>query len=248
MPLFPRRRASAASQDVKPRHIEIWENLLEVNHVLKRLIYVSSTTSFLAIAFAVWMALLAFERPVVYYVDPAGAATYGGRLGNIDVPQEAEIRYLTRRFLQHTMAFNSLTIESDLAEGANLMTSDLRDMQARELAQYQTDRGMSFVSFVKAQEIRTALDFQRIEVTNHNDKTWAVRVTGTLRTWPLSRVGEEAGFAAKTFEVNLTFIRVPRTELTPNGLLVSHQARRFFEAPDQAKALEQTVPSSETKR
>jgi hypothetical protein len=151
---------------------------------------------------------------------------------------------MAKRFLEHTMAFHSLTIESDLAEAWNLMTDELRAQQSAELAEYERLRGHSFVAYVKQQEIRTVLDYRRLQVESHNGKTWTVRVQGTARTWPLSRVGEEAAFRAREFEAQLTLVRVPRTETTPHGLLVSHQSTRFFEPKDEAVAREETVPGA----
>jgi len=239
MSLFRKKRPA----DDVPKHIEIWGHFIEVNRLLRRVMLLSSAITLVAVAGAMYMMLVAFHRPVVYFVDSDGHASYGGRLGDAETPLDVEARYVAKKFLKHAMAFHSLTIESDLAEAWNLMTDELRQEQSAELAEYEAERGHSFVAFVKEQQIRTVLDFFRIDVENHNDKTWAVRITGLARTWPLSRVGEEAGFSAKEFEAQLTLVRVPRSELSPNGLLVSHQATRLFEPKKEAEALEETVPA-----
>lgn len=227
-----------------PRHIEIWEHFVEVNRLLKRMVIAMSATTFVAVALGAWLALVALHRPVVYYVGPDGAAVAGGRLSGADVPRDVEARYVAKRFLQHAVAANSLTIERDLAEAWNLMTDQLRDEHAAELAAYEAERGYSFVDYVARQQIRTALDIDRMDVTNHNDSSWSVRVVGRVRTWPLSRVGEEAGFEERQLEAQLTLVRVQRTEQTPNGLLVAQQAARFFATTTEAAALEETVPAA----
>jgi hypothetical protein len=239
------QREGKPAQRDRPKHIEIWEHFVDVHRMLKRMVVVMSLTTFIAVAGGTWLALVALHRPVVYYVDSDGRAAHGGRLDGADVPHDVEARYVAKQFLRHKLAFNSLSVESDLAAAWNLMTDELREEQAAELAEYAAARGYSFVSFVKQQQIRTVLDFDRIELQNHHDRTWAVRITGLARTWPLNRVGEEAGYQAREFDAQLTLVRVPRTELSPNGLLVATQAMRFFEPKQQAQALEETVPAGD---
>jgi hypothetical protein len=239
-----RRSLREASTPAPAAHIEIWDHFVAVNRMLKRMVVVSSATALLAVGFAAWLGLVALERPVVYYVAPDGAAAFGGRLGDADAPLEVEVRYLAKRFVRHAVAANSLTIEADLAEAWNLMTDELRAEHTAELAAYERERGYSFVEHIQRQQIRTAIDIDRVDITNHNDRAFAVRLTGRVRTWPLNRVGEEAGFEERDLEAQLTLVRVPRTESTPNGLLVAQQATRFFAPTGEAEALEETVPVS----
>jgi hypothetical protein len=242
---LPWQKTTTAARRTKAAHVEIWEHFIDQNRLLRRIAVALSAITFVAVAGATWLALVAFHRPVVYYVNSEGQAVYGGRLGGAELPHDVEVRYVARRFVEHTLAFHSLTIQADLAEAWNLMTDELRDEQAAELARYESERGYSFVDFVKDQQIRTVLDISRIDVTNHNDETWAVRLSGLARTWPLNRVGEQAGFEARDFEAQLTLVRVPRTEHTANGLLVAKQSTRFFEPKDPAALLEDTVPAPE---
>src|SRR5438309_748768 len=76
-----------------------------------------------------------------------------------------------------------------------------------------------FVAYVKRQGIQTELAFddKRTELRDHSGKVFTVRLRGVARTWPLGRMGEDAGFSAKEFDAIVTLVRCPRTEQTPNG-------------------------------
>ena len=62
---------------------------------------------------------------------------------------------------------------------------------------------------------------------------------------PLGRVGEEAAFTERDIEALLTLVRCPRTEKTPNGLLVAKAAARFFVADTDANPGAPAAPVKE---
>ena len=169
-------------------------------------------------------------RPLAFHIDPEGQATFVGHLRDQLAPANAEVRYVAKHFLSRYLAFNSLTVESDLAEAWNLMTSELRAEQQRTLAQYKKEHGEEFVAVIKKQGIQTVLEFdpKRIEATEHNGKAFTVRLRGTARTWPLNRAGHEAAFSEREVEAFVTLVRCARTEQTPNGLLVAKVSSRFY--------------------
>lgn len=212
------------------RHVEIWGHLVENNRFLRRLTGAAVAWAFVALALGAFGLLTGLYRPLAYHVDTDGKATLVGRLREQIGPAEVEVRYVAKEFLKRYIAFNSLTIESDWAEAWNLMTEELRGEQQRVLAQYEKDHGEEFVAYVKKQGIQTVLEFdaRRIEVRDHNGKTFSVKVRGSARSWPLNRVGEDAAFTEKSFESVVTLVRCPRTERTPNGLLVYKVANRFY--------------------
>src|SRR5262249_28745742 len=133
-------------------------------------------------------------------------------------------------FLGHYAAMNSLTIESDLADAWNLMTPELRAEHERQLSDYRREHDRDFVAFVKEQGIQMELEFpgDKLRVVEHNGKAWTVRLVGVVRTWPLNRVGDPAAFTQRDLEAMVTLVRCPRTEQTPNGLLVAKVSTRFF--------------------
>jgi hypothetical protein len=222
-------------RDKGPRHVEVWGHIVDQNRFLRRGMGAALALAFLGLAAGAYGMLVAMYRPLAFHVDADGQATYVGRLREQAAPSDAEVRYVAKEFLKRYVAFNSLTIESDLADAWNLMTDELRQEQENTLAEYQRQRGQEFVAYIKAQGIQTALEFnsKRTEVTDHNAKTFTVRLLGVARTWPLNRVGEDAAFSEKDFESFVTLVRCPRTEGTPNGLLVAKVSTRFYVASDE---------------
>lgn len=214
----------------QPRHVEIWGQLEENNRFLRRFAMAAAGWASLALAAASYALLVALYRPLAFHVDPEGQATFMGRLREQLAPTTAEVRYVAKHFLGRYLAFNSLTIESDLAEAWNLMTNELRVDQERTLAQYKKEHDEEFVSVIKKQGIQTVLEFdpKRIELTDHNGKTFTVRLRGTARTWPLNRAGKDAAFSQRDLEAFVTLVRCARTEQTPNGVLVAKVSSRFY--------------------
>lgn len=222
--------------DKGPRHVEVWGHIVDQNRFLRRGMGAALALAFLGLAAGSYGMLVGMYRPLAFHVNPDGQAASVGRLREQAAPSDAEVRYVAKEFLKRYVAFNSLTIESDLADAWNLMTDELRKEQESTLAEYQRQRGQEFVAFIKAQGIQTALEFnaKRTEVTDHNAKTFTVRLLGVARTWPLNRIGEDAAFSEKDFEAFVTLVRCPRTEGTPNGLLVAKVSTRFYVAAADA--------------
>jgi len=229
------KRAAAAAGPTTGRHVEIWGAIEEQNRFLRRVAAAAVVWSFLALALAAYGVLVALYRPLAFVVDPDGQATFVGRLREQAEPTDGEARYVAKAFLQRYIAFNSLTVESDLAEAWNRMTDELRAQQQQTLARYKAEHGGDeFVTYVKQQGIQTVLDFDaaRTQVTSHNGKSFTIRLVGVMRTWPLNRVGDEAAFVQKDFESYVTLVRCARTEQTPNGLLVAKVATRTYVAEE----------------
>ncbi len=220
-----------------PRHVEIWGEIEAQNLFLRRLAIGASIWSFLALAGAAYALDLALFHPLAFHVDADGQSSFVGRVRERTAPTEPEVRYVARQFLVHYAAVNSLTVESDLADAWNLMTDELRAENERQLADYRREHGTDFVASVKAQSIQTVLDLpaDKTRVTDHDGKAWTVRLAGVARTWPLGRVGEPAAVAERELEAIVTLVRCPRTEKTPNGLLVAKVATRYF-VPDPGAA------------
>lgn len=224
------KKKAADTGPTTGRHVELWGHIVENNRFLRRVTGAAITWSFLALALGAYGLLTGLFRPLAFHVDPDGQATFVGRMREQMAPSDPEVRYVAKEFLKRYLAFNSLTIASDLAEAWNLMTEDLRTQQNEMFRRYSDEHREEFVAYVKRQAVQTVLEFdsKRVEVTDHNGKTFSVHLRGTMRTWPLNRVGEEAAFQARDFESFVTLVRCPRTEKTPNGLLVSKVSTRFF--------------------
>jgi hypothetical protein len=229
MKWWMRLRRSAAVEATLPRHIEIWGHIVENNRFLRRAVGFTLALTFAALAVAAY-GVLAGLTPRAYHVDASGQAIYVGRLREQLAPSPAEVRYVAKEFFKRYIAMNSQTVQSDLADAWNLMTEELRAEQRRVLDGFEKTQGTEFVAYVKKQGIQTEFEFdaKRIDVVDHNQKTYTVHLRGAARTWPLGRAGEDAAFTEKEFDAFVTLVRCPRTEQTPNGLLVSKITRRFY--------------------
>jgi len=230
-----KKTALAAST---PRHVEVWGHLEENNRFLRRVTGAACAWAFVALALGAYGLFVGLYHPIAFFVDDDGRATYAGRLRAGDGPAEVEARYVARTFVEKFLGFNSLSIESDLSEAWNLMTDELRAEQQASLDELKAQQGKDFVTFIKEQSIQTVLAFDaaKTEVTAHDGSSFTVRLVGTARTWPLSRPGNNAPVAEKAFEALVTVVTCPRTEATPNGLLVAKVASRFFENDPETAA------------
>jgi hypothetical protein len=227
--------------------VEIWSELEAQNRFLRRLAVAASIWAFIALVGAAYAVDRALFEPLAFHVDVDGRSSFIGRLRESAAPTDAEVRFVAKQFLGRHAALNSLTIESDMAEAWNLMTAELRAEHERMLADYEREHQKEFVAFVKEQAIQMVLDWknEKTRVTDHNGKAWTVRLVGTARTWPLSRIGDPAAFTERDIEALVTLVRCPRTEKTPNGLLVAKVSTRYYVA-DTSSADPARPPSSET--
>ncbi len=243
MNLF-RKRGTSASPVPVPKHLEVWGALVDDNRFLRRTTAAAVLWGFLALALASYCFLVALYRPLAFHVTDDGRAIFAGRLNEHAAPAPVEAVYVAREFLQRFIAFNSLTVEADLAQAWNLMTDELREEQERTLDTYRREAGRDFVAFVKEQGIQTLLevDRDRTEVTDHNGNAYTVRLLGIARTWPLNRPGDPAATSERSFEAVVTLVRCPRTEMTPNGLLVAKVVSRFFVATEPDGPLPAPAP------
>jgi len=230
-----------------PKHVEIWGELEAHNRFLKRLATACVAFAFLGLAAGSYGILVALYRPIAFAVSHEGQAALLGRLEDADAPRAAEIRYIAREFVRRHNAWNSDTIESDLASAFNLMTDALRTDEARELQRYASKNGRDFITFLKEQRIQTTIDIRdaKTEVFDHAGKSWTVRLRGLHRTWPLSRPREDAAVLDREFEAVLSLVRCPRTEATPNGLLVDKITFRTFVPEDATQPGTPGVPQKE---
>jgi hypothetical protein len=214
-----------------PAHVEIWGELLEAVHFHRRFSAAVLVFGFVALAGLSVSVYLALFRPLAFLVDSDGQATFVGHLREQAGPSTPEVLHVAKEFTKRYAGINSATIESDLADAWNFMTAALRQDEQRQYAAYEREHHQSFVEKIKAQGIQTLLEFDdtRTEVSDHNGKVWSVRLRGTAWTWPLNRPRDNAASQQRAFESFVTLVRCPRTEQTPNGLLVGKVALNTYE-------------------
>jgi hypothetical protein len=237
--------AGRNGEPARPAHIEIWGDLLDALTFHRRLTAATVAFAFVALSTSSVCLYLALFRPLAFFVDTDGQATFVGRVRDLAAPAKPELVYLAKEFLKRYVAFNSATIESDLADAWNLMTSQLRQEEQRHYSEYERAHHQTLVDVIKAQGIQTALDVddQRTEVNDHNGKIFTVHFRGAITTWPLNRSRDDAASRQHDFESFVTLVRCPRTTETPNGLLVAKVANHVYEV----KSAEPAVPPAEGK-
>jgi hypothetical protein len=210
------------------RHVEIWGHIVDQNRFLRRVAGAALVLAFVALAAGSYGLLVGLYQPLAFVVSGSGEAQFLGRLREREAPGDAEIGHVAKTFLRRFLGFSSATVESDFAEAWNLMTAQMQREQDQVLAAYAKDNQQEFVAHIQAQGIQTLIDFddKRTQIGAKNGKTFTVRLVGRARTWPLQLVGEDQT-SDKDFEAFLTLVRCPRTEMTPNGLLVAKFSVRF---------------------
>ncbi len=221
------------TKDKKPNEapIEIWDHFVQTHRFFKWLSAACVVLAGVGLAGGAYGMLVALHDPLVFAVDAKGQAFSMGRREDVRGSTEAEIRYVAKRFLQKTLAFRSDTIEADLADAMNLMTEALRAKTDREFRDYKMQNGDAFVTWVKKQRIDTRLSVDEMTSEIHPDSDRiAVHATGRVATFSADRPRSESETTARRVEARLTLVRVPRTESTPHGLLVSQSATRFHDA------------------
>jgi len=213
--------------------VEIWGELESQNRFLRRLAVAAFVFSFLALAGGSFGFYVGVFTPIAYHVDSDGHAAAVGRLRQQgDAPADAEVRYVTKEFLKRRLAWNSLTVEGDLAAAENLMTDEARRESDQFFKEYETQYRRSFVADLKPRNIQTLLNFddEHLELRAHQENAFTVRLRGRRVVLPINAVGEEAAIKDEDFEAVVMLVRAPRTEKTPNGLLVHKFTFRTFEA------------------
>lgn len=227
-------RDTKGAAPAKPKHIEVWGHLVGVNRGLMRMVLLQGAIALISVVGMTWALRTALDKPLIYYVDSDGHATAGGRIGDASHPLEVEVTFVAKEFLRRTIGMNSLTVARDFAESFNLMTAELQQKQQAQLEEWKNEKGIPFVEYIRAAEIRTILEFTTIEIENHGGERFSIRLIGVHKTWPIDS-DAQAEPKVKSFESHLALVSVPRTEESPNGLLVSHQTIKYFESENLAE-------------
>jgi hypothetical protein len=242
--------ASLAESPPKARHVEIWGHILDQNRFLRRLVGGALVLAYLGLAAGAYGFYVGVYQPLAYHVDATGEATAVGRLrAAVGAPVDGEVRYVTKEFLRRRLAWNSMTVEADLAAAENLMTESARADSDRFLEDYEKQFRRPFVADLKTRQLQTRFEFDdaRFEVQSHDDRIFTVRIRGRRHILPLNSATDEVATKDEDFEALLTLVTCARSERTPNGLLVDKFAFRTFEPAPRPLLPDTTTntPSSE---
>lgn len=168
----------------------------------------------LVIILCVAYARVATKAPVVIRVDEVGNAATIADLQSNNAVQDVEVIAFSKDFLRSIVDINSYTIDKDLARALNMMT---RQFQAAHTKKLQAG---DYVRKIRKAGIQRTFEIGHLAITGRTDKGYELDVRGTLATKPFS--DESAPPDKSGLLGQLYLLKVPRTELTPQGLLVSN--------------------------
>ena len=186
--------------------------------------YVASTLTvvrwvlFCLIGIVVIMALAyvraASQPPVVIRVDEIGNAQAIVDYGVNNAVTDVEVGAFAKDFVKSIVEVNSYIITKDLARALNMMTRQFRDAHRKKLQEGQ------YITKIKNAKIQREIELNRLAVTSKLDEGYELDVRGILSTTPLGDATapkDRSGLMGQLY-----IVKVPRSEFTPHGLLVSN--------------------------
>jgi len=168
----------------------------------------------LIIILCVAYARVATREPVVIRVDEVGNAAAIADLRSNNAVQDVEVMAFSKDFLRSIIEINSYTIHKDLARALNMMTRQFQNAHTKKI------RSGDYVRKIRKAGIQRSFEMSHLAITGRVEKGYELDVRGTLSTKPLS--GNSAPPDRSGLLGRLYLLKVPRTELTPHGLLVSN--------------------------
>ncbi|HEX5037919.1 MAG TPA: VirB8/TrbF family protein [bacterium] len=164
------------------------------------------------VVMSVTVVIVVRKPPVVIRVDEVGNAVPINDLATNNAPSDVEMTAFGKDFLRAYLELNSLTIQKDLARALNMMTKRFQSAHLREL------KAENFLQKIIKANIQTQLELKHIAITSKTPARAYLDIRAITSTTPLEdahATPTRHGLIAK-----LTLVLVPRTERTPNGLLV----------------------------
>lgn len=154
------------------------------------------------------------KPPLVIRVNDVGHAVAVTDIATNNEVQDVEAYAFTKEFLRSIVEVNSLTIAKDLAHAFNRMTRPYQEAHKRKLMQ------SNYVAQIRHANVQRSLDLKRLMITAKTSDGFELDVRGLLNTKPLDNMGAPPTRSGMLGQLYL--VRVPRTELTPYGVLVSN--------------------------
>lgn len=168
----------------------------------------------LIIILCIAYARVATKEPVVIRVDEVGNAATIEDLRLNNAVQDVEVVAFSKDFLRSVVDVNSYSIDKDLAHALNMMTRQFQTAHVKKL------RSGDYVRKIRKAGIQRSFEIKHLTITGRTEKGYELDVRGVLSTKPLS--DENAPPDKSGLLGRLYLLKVPRTELTPRGLLVSN--------------------------
>lgn len=199
---------ATATPSNRRKYYELWGDVIAQNYTLRILI-----VGCLLVVVVLVSSLVAVSRrpPAVIRVSEVGKAEVIRDLQANNEPEEVEIRAFVREFLRSYMELDSTTVIPDMTRALNMMTREYQKVHQEEL------RKQNLIRKIQEAGIKTRLEIISIGIRQNSGTKVYVTATGISRVSAVSGEGEKK---VSGFRSHLILRKVPRTEFTPNGLLV----------------------------
>ena len=161
------------------------------------------------------------KPPLVIRVDQLGQAEAIKNYAAVSETQDVEVIAFSKEFLRSIVDVNSGSISKDLARALNMMTKQFQGAHIKKLQEGD------YVGKIRKANIQRQLQIERLAITGKNDVGYELDVRGILSTRPLTDAEAPADRGGLLGQ--LYIVKVPRSELSPHGLLVSNF--RYREVP-----------------
>ena len=214
---------------------ELWAHWISHAEILRWLLFVC----IIAVLFlSITVVIVSRKPPVVVRVDEIGNARVIQDLETNNTPADVEITAYAKEFLRAYLELNSLTVQKDLTRALNMMTKKYQQAHLREL------QAEGFLKKIINANIQTQIEIRDISITSKMPARVYLDVRGITSTTPLEdphATATKHGFLSK-----LTLVLVPRTELTPNGLLVEDYRQEIIPL-EELMGPQKVLPAAEKK-
>ncbi|MCI0721804.1 MAG: hypothetical protein L0338_22955 [Acidobacteria bacterium] len=196
--------------------------------------------------FAIYVRL---QPPTVVRVDKDGNASVVGAVQTVPVqslslinqpdsgpgPTDLEARAVVRRFLERYLGHTPDSVDRNLAEALNMMTTNLRAFSMNKLRDEDT------VGKIRADHIIS--DFQIRSIEHVNGTPWTYVVFGVKEVHRVKDGREVTDRIVGRYNVRL--VTTARSESNPSGLLVAEYGEQQMVGDREAGLLQQSALDKE---
>ncbi len=211
MPIFEKLRkllTVSDSPENRRRYYELWGDVVAQNYTLRILV---AGCLLVIVVLGSSIAAILRRPPVVVRVTDVGKAEINRDLTVNNAPDEVELRAFVREFLSAYAELDSATVVADMTRALNMMTRQYQKIHEEEI------KKQGLIRKIQEAGIKTRLEILHIGFRNSGSKIHA-SVAGIARVYPSG--GDNTARKTNGFRSHLVLRKVPRTDLTPNGLLV----------------------------
>jgi hypothetical protein len=193
-----------------------------------------------SLGFAIYVRL---QPPTVIRVDASGVASVvgTGRIGGVPTrsmspeanaaPTDLEGRAAVRQFLVRYLACTPDSVDRNLAEALNMMTTNLRVFSMNKLREDDT------VGKLKSEHLIS--DFEIRSIEHVKSTPWTYVVFGVKEVHRVKNATEVTDQIVSRYNVRL--VETARSEVNPSGLLIAEYGEQQMVGGHQAGLLQQSA-------